>query len=236
MFTDIGDVFASSDVAMARQANFVDSTAVQVFRQDGTVQYQNTIGDFDISTAYIIGNNTSSLDYGANSAVRYTLDLGAAGKLQPVIAVQQDKAKHGDQSGQSDDNADKYTMWGVGSRYYLGDFMFGLLYSQDEVTYLDGRPDSTDKDWEATIVYSLTPDWWFRTGYRHLINSDGDGLELRDTTFEVQYKLTAKSSLYGSYSWRNGEAGENRVTGKMVSFGGNNPEDDYFHLGLRYEF
>lgn len=73
MFTDIGDVFASSDVAVARQANFVDSTAVQVFRQDGTVQYQNTIGNLDVSTAYIIGNNTSSLDYGVNAALRYTL-------------------------------------------------------------------------------------------------------------------------------------------------------------------
>ncbi|SUX84597.1 Outer membrane porin protein [Citrobacter koseri] len=68
MFTDIGDVFASSDVAMARQANFVDPTAVQVFRQDGTIQYQNTFGNFDFSTAYILGNNTSDLDYGYNAA------------------------------------------------------------------------------------------------------------------------------------------------------------------------
>lgn len=40
MFTDIGDVFAASDVSMARQASKVDSTAVQVFRQDGTLQYR----------------------------------------------------------------------------------------------------------------------------------------------------------------------------------------------------
>ncbi|ALR76466.1 porin [[Enterobacter] lignolyticus] len=236
MFTDIGDVFASSDVAVARQANFVDSTAVQVFRQDGTVQYQNTIGNLDVSTAYIIGNNTSSLDYGVNAALRYTLDLGAAGRIQPVLAAEQTQARHGDQSGQSDDNADKYQMWGIGSRYYLGDAMLGLLYTEDNVTYLDGRPDSTDKDWEATLVYALTPDWWLRAGYRHLINTDGDDLKLRDTTFEIQYKVTAKSSIYGSYSWRNGEGGTNGVTGKAVSFGGSDPADDYFHLGLRYEF
>ncbi|HDV8950401.1 TPA: porin, partial [Enterobacter hormaechei subsp. steigerwaltii] len=102
--------------------------------------------------------------------------------------------------------------------------------------YLDGRPDSTDKDYEATIVWSLTPEWWLRTGYRHLENHDGDGLKLRDATFEVQYKATAKSSVYASYSWRNGEAGTNRVTGDNVSFGGSDPADDYFHLGLRYEF
>lgn len=236
MFTDIGDVFASSDVAMARQANFIDPTAVQVFRQDGTIQYQNTFGNFDFSTAYILGNNSSDLDYGVNATVRYTLDMGVAGKLQPVIAAQRSKASHDDTSVQSDDNADKYQMYGVGTRYYIGDFMFGLLYSEDTVKYNDGRPDSTDKDYEATIVYSLTPDWWFRTGYRHLKNEDGDELKLRDTTFEVQYKATAKSSIYASYSWRNGEAGHNRVTGNTVSFGGSDPADDYFHLGLRYEF
>ncbi|EMJ6902256.1 porin [Salmonella enterica] len=236
MFTDIGDVFASSDVAMARQANFIDPTAVQVFRQDGTIQYQNTFGNFDFSTAYILGNNSSDLDYGVNAAVRYTLDMGVAGKLQPVIAAQRSKASHDDTSVQSDDNADKYQMYGVGTRYYIGDFMFGLLYSEDTVKYNDGRPDSTDKDYEATIVYSLTPDWWFRTGYRHLKNEDGDELKLRDTTFEVQYKATAKSSIYASYSWRNGEARHNRVTGNTVSFGGSDPADDYFHLGLRYEF
>lgn len=112
MFTDIGDVFASSDVAMARQANFIDPTAVQVFRQDGTIQYQNTFGNFDFSTAYILGNNSSDLDYGVNAAVRYTLDMGVAGKLQPVIAAQRSKASHDDTSVQSDDNADKYQMYG----------------------------------------------------------------------------------------------------------------------------
>ncbi|MEX9251969.1 porin [Pseudenterobacter timonensis] len=236
MFTDIGDVFASSDVAMARQANFIDPTAVQVFRQDGTVQYQNTFGNFGVSTAYILGNNSSDLDYGVNAAVRYTLDMGTAGKLQPVVAAQQSRASHDDTSVQSDDNADKYKMWGVGTRYYLGDLMLGMLYSEDTVQYIDGRPDSIDKDYEVTIVYSLTPDWWLRTGYRHLKNADGDDLKLRDTTFEVQYKATAKSSVYASYSWRNGEAGHNRITGDRVSFGGSDPADDFFHLGLRYEF
>lgn len=236
MFTDIGDVFASSDVAAARQANFIDPTAVQVFRQDGTIQYQNTIGNVDFSTAYILGNNSSDLDYGVNAAVRYTLDMGAAGKLQPVLVAQKSKASHDETSVQSDDNADEYTMWGAGSRYYIGDFMFGLLYSEDTVQYLDGRPDSTDKDYEATLVYSLTPEWWLRAGYRHLENEDGDKLKLRDTTFEVQYKATTRSSVYASYSWRNGEAGKNRVTGSTVSFGGSDPADDYFHVGLRYEF
>ena len=239
MFTDIGDVFASSDVAMARQANFVDSTAVQVFRQDGTIQYQNTFGDFDFSTAYILGNNTSDLDYGYNAALRYTLDMGDLGRLQPVIAGQTEKASHDDTSGLSADKAetDKYYFYGIGTRYYIGDFMLGVLYSQDKVTYLDGSPDSTDKDYETTLVWNVSPDWVLRTGYRHLKNEDGDGLELRDTTFEAQYKLTVRSSIFASYSWRNGKKGTKQYSNNSdVSFGGSDPADDYFHLGLRYEF
>ncbi|HHI2554933.1 porin [Klebsiella aerogenes] len=236
MFTDIGDVFASSDVAMARQANFVDPTAVQVFRQDGTIQYQNTFGNFDFSTAYILGNNTSDLDYGYNAALRYTLDMGDFGRLQPVIAGQTEKASHDDTSELSDDNVDKYGFYGIGTRYYLGDFMFGLLYSQDKVTYLDGSSDSTDKDYETTLVWNVSPDWALRTGYRHLKNEDGDGLELRDTTFEAQYKLTVRSSVFASYSWRNGKKGIKRTDGSDVSFGGSDPADDYYHVGLRYEF
>lgn len=238
MFTDIGDVFASSDVAMGRQANFVDQTAVQVFRQDGTVQYQNTFGDVDVSTAYIIGNDTSDLDYGYNAAVRYTLDMGDAGKLQPVIAGQREKAKHDDIYARSAANqqVDDYSFWGVGTRYYIGDVMLGVLFAQDRVTYLDGSADSVDKDYETTAVWTINDDWALRAGYRHLNNEGGDGLQLRDTTFEVQYKLTPRSSIYTSYSWRNGKEGTQKVTGNRVTFGGSNPADDYYHVGLRYEF
>lgn len=236
MFTDIGDVFASSDVAMARQANFVDPTAVQVFRQDGTIQYQNTFGNVDVSAAYLLGNNTSDLDYGYNGAVRYTLDMGDAGKLQPVIAAQKEKSRHDTTSTLYHDMSDEYSFWGIGTRYYIGDVMLGLLYAQDRVTFLDGSSDSVDKDYEATLVWNVSPDWALRTGYRHMTNEDGDGLQLRDTTFEVQYKLTQRSSIYTSYSWRNGKEGTNKYTQNRVSFGGSNPADDYFHLGLRYEF
>lgn len=92
MFTDIGDVFASSDVSMARQANKVDKTATQVFRQDGTLQYQNSIGNFDASVAYILGNSTSELDYGYNAALRYTLEMGDLGTLSLWLQCKRAKA------------------------------------------------------------------------------------------------------------------------------------------------
>lgn len=236
MFTDIGDVFASSDVAVARQAKYVDPTAVQVFRQDGTVQYQNSFSDFDFSVAWIPGNDSSDLDYGYNTALRYTFDMGNSGRLQPVIAGQVTKAGHSNTSRLQYSDADKFTFYGLGTRYYLGDVTLGLLYGRDNVTWTDHTPDSTDRDYETTLVWNVSPDWVFRTGYRHLKNKGGDGLQLRDTTFEVQYKLTRRSSVFASYSWRNGEKGKERITHKMVSFGGSDPSKDYFHLGLRYEF
>lgn len=227
MFTDIGDVFASSDVSAARQANKVDKTATQVFRQDGSVQYQNSIGNLDASVAYIIGNNSSKLDYGYNAALRYTIDMGDFGKLAPVAAFQKNK---GDKQ---ENNDTEYTFWGVGSRYYIGDLMLGALYSEDT---LEGyyTQDSTDKVMELTAVYNVNDDWALRAGYRHLNNDDGDDLELKDTTLEVQYKLTTRSSIYTSYVWRNGERGYS-AEGQETSFGGAHADESYYHLGLRYE-
>ena len=233
MFTDIGDVFAASDVSMGRQANLIDATAVQVFRQDGTLQYQNSIGNLDFSLGYILGNNTSDLDYGYNAALRNTLDLGEAGRLAPVIAYQQTKA---DQTGDGrvDPAADGYQFAGIGTRYYLGKLMLGALYAKDQVSYLDGRQDSEDRVWELTTVYDLNEDWALRAGYRHLNNEGGDEMSLRDTTLEVQYKLTPRSSIYSSYVMRGGEDGLRGST--ITSFGGSSNNDDFYHLGLRYEF
>lgn len=233
MFTDIGDVFAASDVSMARQASKVDSTAVQVFRQDGTLQYQNTLGNLDVSLAYILGNGTSDLDYGYNGALRYTFDLGAAGKLAPVIAYQQSKAAQTDAS-KVDPDADQYRFSGIGARYTLGSLMLGALYAKDQVSYRNGRAESEDKAWELTAVYDISQKWAARAGYRHLDNDGGDGMSLRDTTLELQYKLTPRSSLYSAYVFRDGEDGlaDNTIT----SFGGSSNSESFYHLGLRYEF
>ena len=73
--------------------------------------------------------------------------------------------------------------------------MLGALYSQDEVDGIYSGT-STDKAMEFTAVYDFNDDWAFRAGYRNLQNDDGDELELKDTTFEVQYKLTNMSSIY----------------------------------------
>ena len=234
MFTDIGDVFASSDVSTGRQARHIDPTAVQVFRQDGTVQYQNSFGNLDFSTAYIIGNNTSDLDYGYNAALRYTLDMGAAGKLAPVVAFQKTRAKMSENSRTN--GADTFTYGGMGTRYYLGSLMLGYLYSQDTVTYTNGNPDSKDKNHEFTAVYDINSDWTVRAGYRYLKNEGGDQLKLRDTTFEAQYKLTPRSSIYTAYILRNGHDGQNLSTGRSVSFGGSSAAESFYHAGLRYEF
>lgn len=223
-FTDIGDIFASSDVAMARQANKVDPTATQVFRQDGTLQYANTWGGLSFTTAYILGNSTSNLDYGYNATLSYAIELGEGSKLLPIVAYQNTK------SDEQDGN-DEYSFWGVGARYYVNDFVFGALYSEDEVSnYNDTGDNSTDVEWEVTAIYNINEKWVAKMGYRDLENTGGDELRLQDTTLELQYKLTPRSSIFTDYVSRNGENGTNNAT-----FGGTYADQDFFHVGLRYE-
>ena len=166
MFTDIVDVFAASDIAIARQVGEVDSTATQVFRQDGTLQYQNSYEYLDVSVAYILGNSESDLDTGYNIALRYTFDMGNAGKLAPVAVYQ---------ANEGDDSNRDYYVWGVGASYYIGDLVLGLIYSEDEVDYNNGIK-SKDEVVEFTAVYDVNDDWVLRGGYRWLDNSGFDEL------------------------------------------------------------
>lgn len=217
MFTDIVDVFAASDIGIARQVADVDPTATQVFRQDGTLQYQNSYELLDVSVAYIIGNNTSDLKTGYNIALRYTFDLGEYGKLAPVAIYQYDE----------NESEAEYYVWGVGGSYYIGDLTIGAIYSEDEVKRNNVK--STDEVAEFAAVYDVDDNWVLRLGYRWLENSDGDELELKDTTLEAQYRLTLRSSFFGSYVFRDGD------NGTSGGYGGD-ADDDYFFLGLRYEY
>ncbi|MBD1574707.1 porin [Vibrio sp. S17_S38] len=131
----------------------------------------------------------------------------------------------------------EYQFWGVGTRYYLNQLMLGALYSQDEVDGIYGNATSTDKVVEFTAVYDFNDDWAFRAGYRNLNNDDGDELELKDTTFEVQYKLTTMSSIYTTYELRNGKNGY--ATGETVGprtngFGGD-ADENFYSVGIRFE-
>ncbi|MCE7566077.1 porin [Aliivibrio fischeri] len=229
MLSDIGDVFAASDVVLGRQLQLVDNSSAQTFRQDGTIQYQNSFGAFDMSVAYILGNTDSDQDGSYNAVGRYTFDLGDAGTLAPVLAYQANST--GDNAANPD--AD-YTFWGAGLQYKLNALTLGAMYNQDEIegVYSDK---STDKSYELTAVYNINDDWTARVGYRSLENSGGDEAEYKDTTFEVQYHLTERSSIYTSYVMRDGDNG-NVTTAGPVMTDWNNAEEDYYHLGLRYEF
>ncbi|MCZ4335682.1 hypothetical protein O4H51_22850 [Aeromonas hydrophila] len=102
------------------------------------------------------------------------------------------------------------------------------------MTYHDGRVDSEDKVWELTAVYDINQTWAAHAGYRHLVNEGGNQMALRDTTLELQYKLTLRSSLYSAFVLRNGEDGLAGST--ITSFGSNSNSESFYHLGLRYEF
>ncbi|MGR6834629.1 porin [Aliivibrio wodanis] len=233
MLSDLGDVFAASDVLIGRQMELVDNSAAQTFRQDGTLQYQNSFGAFDMSVAYILGNSESNQDGSYNAVGRYTFDLGNAGTLAPVVAYQANST--GDATSQDNTataNRD-YTFWGAGVQYKLNALTLGAMYNQDEIEGQGFSGTSKDKSYELTAVYNINDDWTARAGYRALENTGGDEAEYKDTTLEVQYHLTARSSIYTSYVMRNGDNG----TGNSNIWSGwNDAEEDYYHLGLRYEF
>ena len=228
MFTDIGDIFAASDVAVGRQVSKVDATATQVFRQDGTLQYQNAFGPLDLSIAYILGNSKSNLKASYNTAIRYTFDFDKAGKFAPVVVYQHNQSKDNEDNL---NNTDNYDLWGAGFKYYISDFVFGALYSQDKLTYLNTSAQSKDTDMEFTAVYNFANDWAFKAGYRNLSNEGGDEVELDTTTLELQYKITLKSSIFAAYMLQDGNDG----TSEKGSFSASNQES-FYHLGLRYEW
>ncbi|MUK91389.1 porin [Aliivibrio fischeri] len=229
MLSDVGDVFAASDVVLGRQLELVDNSAAQTFRQDGTIQYQNSFGAFDMSVAYILGNSESNQDGSYNAAARYTFDMGDAGQLIPIAAYQANS------TGDTGSNANRdYTFWGAGLQYKLNALTLGAMYNQDEIEGQGISGTSKDKSYELTAVYNINDDWTARAGYRALENTGGDETEYKDTTLEVQYHLTERSSIYTSYVMRNGENGTGLGTPAVMTW--NNAEEDYYHLGLRYEF
>ncbi len=234
MATDIADVFASSDVNLASQASVINSNATQVFRQDDTIQYQNSIAGFDMSAAYIIGNDR--LKNGYNLALRYTLDMGNAGKLAPVVGFQSNTAEDGTReiiNGSAvGSELDKNDFWVVGTRYYFNDLMLGAVYSEDKVSYRGNVEDTKDKGYELTAVYDFQNDWVVRGGYRDYKKTSGSTTDskMKDWTAEVQYKLTDRSSIFTSYILRDGEDNSKASNAKY------DLNQDYYNVGLRYEF
>ncbi|RYU69579.1 porin [Aliivibrio finisterrensis] len=234
MLSDVGDVFAASDVLIGRQLELVDNSAAQTFRQDGTLQYQNSFGAFDMSVAYILGNSESNQDGSYNAAARYTFDMGKAGQLIPIAAYQANSTGDATSSSNADTANRDYTFWGAGVQYKLNALTLGAMYNQDEIEGQGISGTSKDKSYELTAVYNINDDWTARAGYRALENTGGDESEFKDTTLEVQYHLTARSSIYTSYVMRNGENGTGLGAPSAMTW--NDAEEDYYHLGLRYEF
>ncbi|QUJ68172.1 porin [Photobacterium sp. GJ3] len=224
--SDIVDVFHASDVALGRQIVEIDNSAVQTFRQDGTLQYQNNFGGLDVSVAYIFGDGSSEdgsanavLDYGYNTALRYGIELGNGMTLTPVVAYQYNENKGGDES----------TFWGAGANFVAGNLTVGMEYSENELDFSGAASNSKDEVFEAIVAYNINDFVTVRGGYRNLDNTGGDELELDEYTLEGQYRLTSQSSIYADYVMRDGNNGFSN------GFAGD-ADEDFYNVGLRYEF
>ncbi|RJG42227.1 porin [Motilimonas pumila] len=231
MFTDIGDIFyAGGDVVAGANVNTVDTGAALVFRQDGTLQYRNSLGDFDFTLAYI---TNSSIDYGYNTALRYSFDMGNAGLLQPVAMYQFNKA---DSDDKANSGVKEYQTYGAGLQYFLGDFYAGATYVEEKFDFFGGGNDKT-KGTDIVAAYDFGQ-WVARAGYRYQKLDDAMAGEkkIQDTwIIEGQYKLTSQSSLFANYSDNSGHG----VTGAdMINGSGNlnKEKGGVASIGIRYEW
>ena len=231
MFTDIGDVFyAGGDVVAGANVNTVDSGAALVFRQDGTFQYRNSVGNLDFSAAYI---TNSSIDYGYNTALRYNFDLGNAGMLAPVVMYQFNKA---DAMPTAVSAVEEYQTYGFGGQYFYGDFYAGATYVEEKFDAFAGSKDKTHGS-DVVMAYDFGQ-FVMRAGYRYQALKDAPAADLKIQdrwTLEGQYKLTAQSSIFVNYSDNSGHGitGTNLIS-HLGSF--NRKEGGVASLGLRYEW
>lgn len=239
MLTDMGDIFEASDVLNARQITAIDATATQVFRQDATLQYQNSFGNLDFSAAYIFGNSKSNVKDAYNIAMRYNFDLNGYGKLIPVVGYQTEKVDNQslhDKDIGSGLKGTSYQYGGVGVRYVYEGLTVGISYNKDKLELMSGA-DSQDKLIESSLSYDLTQKVALKLGYRKMVNSGGDRANYNDTTFQINYDFADNIGVYGTYVLRNGDKGDQSIVADFNPMTGwNNPEENYYQLDFHYYF
>ncbi len=225
-FTDIGDIFyAGGDVVAGAHTGLVDTSSALVFRQDGTLQYRNSLGDLDFSAAYI---TNSSVDYAYNAAVRYNVDMGNAGVLRPVAMYQQDKADD------STTTVQDYKTYGLGAQYFIGSLYLGATYVEEKMDLLSSA-DAKTKGTDIVAAYDFGQ-FVARAGYRYQKFDDmGEFAKTQDRwTVEGQYKLTSMSSLFANYSYNNGY-GNAKVVGSGLETT-TKKEGGVAQVGIRYQW
>ncbi|MGF1698525.1 porin [Vibrio lamellibrachiae] len=226
MFSDIGDIFSTGgDPVAGYHAGEVDSSAALIFRQNGTFQYRNEIGDLALSAALITNSN---VDIGYNAAARYTLDMGDAGILKPAAMFQYTKAD--DKAADVED----YQTWGLGSQYFLGNLYLGASYSQESMGLSNSGNNADTTGYDLRAAYDFGK-WVVRAGYRYLeldeSTSTDDVIEDAIQT-EVQYRLTNRSSIFLNYTDNKGGKSNISSTGASVS----GKKGSVITTSLRYEW
>ncbi|ELA9243547.1 porin [Vibrio alginolyticus] len=223
MFTSIGDVFYSGgDPVAGYHVNTVDTSADLVFRQNGTLQYKNSLGNLDFATAYI---QNSSIDSGYNFAASYNVAFDSS-KLSLIGMYQLNK----NEEKNANVEVSKYQTYGIGLRYFVEDLYFGAGYSIEDMDLYNSSKDAKTKGGDIVMTYDFGQ-WIARAGYRYLafdeVSNGSDDVIENTWIAEAQYKLTPQSSLFVNYSdnsggYSNFSGGNVEVVGKkgsLASFG-----------------
>ncbi|PSW19934.1 porin [Photobacterium sanctipauli] len=227
MFTNIGDIFSTGgDPVAGFHVGTVDESAALVFRQNGTFQYRNNIGNLDYSAAYI---TNSSVDYAYNAAAQYSIDLGKAGTLHPVVMYQKDKAYD------KMNDITTYETYGIGTQYFYEDLYLGAAYTEENLDLRSSSKDASTIGLDFRAMYTFG-DWVARIGYRYLkfdeTKSTNDVVEDAIQT-ELQYRFTPRTSLYLNYTNNRGGKSTVSATGVEVS---SIEQGDVFTTSLRFEW
>ncbi|WP_019616355.1 porin [Psychromonas ossibalaenae] len=228
LFSDIGDIFSTGgDPVAGAHAGTVDSSSALIFRQNGTLQYRNELGDLEVATAFIANTSVKS---GYNFAARYNIDMGKLGSLQPSAMFQNTSA---DESSDHflDTGVSNYQTYGVGARYFLGGLYAGASYAQEKMQ-LTSASDAITDGADFRLAYDFG-DWVVRAGYRYL-KFEGQDRKVEDAIqTEVQYRLTTQSSLFLNYTDNKGYQSTVNASGVTMAAKEKGAE---LTASLRYEF
>ncbi len=252
MLTDTTDVCAKGMNATTAGARVIDRTAARMFRQDGTLQYDNKIGNLDMSTSYVVGTEKSEIKYTNASALRYTFDMATAGVFKPVVAYYISEAT--DDNRNLNKAVDKYLTFGGGFTYEVAGFRLGALYTWDKLTPSKevATPEfGTNNGFEVTASYLLMDTYKFNIAYINLINDKvfdkakntiGKVAVTNEIIVEAQYIFNKKSFFYINYDYKMNDYLETRkhadTDGKTyyVIDSSKKPTNHVYSVGMRYNF
>jgi predicted porin len=244
LLSDTVDIFAfGGSETIGARTSLVDKSAVRMFRQDGTVQYDNSLYGFDFSTSYIVGTEKSGLDHAYTGTAKYNIDMGSAGKLAPIVSYYSSKADS------TNLELDGYTSFGGGFTYELNSFRIAALYTIDDLLVNKEIVDTfgKNKGLEVAVSYLFDKTYNVKVLYANMKNDSvldiatnkiGSAAIINEFVVELDYMLSSDSFFYVSYVHRMSDMTDTTsdANAQYEINSSKSPINHIYLAGLRYSF